>query len=444
MGAGMISPQRKVILAIIEGVRSGDSWPSTVGIYGRHNLRPGLLPEEFLFDLASAPSGLETGLDPVMGETSISSVTATFVATPELMEIIMGAQGVAAWGDPFVWTTPPPTVTTGFPGRYRADFSGPMPPFSQFHSSTTTYEIVDQKIAYSVYSSHPLPEQSIDLACYAGSPQIGGRRLVICEVLPDGEVSPLWRGFIESVSLSSQQTEVEVTAVDPLRVLGGVVDDLIKASVSGDRDPTSFIWAADIDLRVSQVLPDGDTPLPIVVRSGGVYLPTGASSYDDVPGAVHSRQAFTVPDEEDHIGDDRAAVVHGYDPAGILGEPVGTQGVTGPEILLRWIDHHLRQRRTNAAGVVIYDGAPWRDLIEDSDFAFLAGRAPAVDHALLDATVSVDDLERWCLTPLGYFLRLTVDGRLCATRFSPICCNDITDFFTVDRLSSTIRSVLLL
>lgn len=445
MGAGIMQRSRykKSIIAVIEGVRAGETYPSIFGVYGRQNLVH--FPDAFLYDLVEPPAGFDTGIDPVMGSTTISAVTATFVAIPELVETLMAAQKCSTWGSSFVWEVPAPSgPVSGVPGRWATPIpSNRVPPAEQFHSSTTTYEFEARGTQRSVISSLPLPPAGTLLACYEGSPQIGGRRLLIMEWEHPGEARILWRGFIESVALSSQQTEIEITAVDPLRVLGGVVDDPIRAAVTGDRDKASFIWSAGIDLRASQILPAGETPLPIVVKSGDKYLPTGADTYEDVPATIHTRSAFTAPGDEDEIDDPRAEIVHGHDPDGILGEPVGEHGLKSPDLVLRWIDHHLRQPRITGDGITIYDGAPWKDIIEESDFDSLSDKAPFIDHALLDATVSIDDLERWCLAPLGYFLRITDAGRIGASRIRSLTPGDFQDIFSTTPGRPSQRAVLL-
>lgn len=422
----------KGCVVVLEGVRAGAGNVSLIGTYGDV---PADLDLGDVAQLAGVPSDPSTGIDLVTGSVTISQQTATFVASGRVCQAIEQARAVQDYGEAFVWVIPESSsvfLESAAPGRYVYFVFDGAPPATQWHTSTVTYEMVDDfGGSYRLIASLPLQTlagASQQVVAYVGSPPLAGRRMLIIDYV-GGEVRWEWRQFIERRAYSAQQTEVEITAVDPMRPLEGLVDERRYARVQAELQYYGR-WEGTAQLEAGEAItppPSGDDPpgLPVVELDDVVLAPNGGGIF--IGDGRIATPSMMASDDDKLAVDGRARVVYAHDQSGLLGTQTAIQR-TGPGLVRDWL-LFFQQSPKIQAGLVTYDGAPWLDLIAIEEFDAIEATAEFIDHSLIDAEMSLSELAGWALTPLGYFLRLRPDGSLGVARRRWLTPFDLLDVY---------------
>ena len=415
------------LLLVIEGLYVDHEYPSLVGYYG--SVPDGLLPSG-LVRMIEPPSSITSGFDPASGSIDLSSITATFPATDSLLSRLYSARS-GDYSQSFVWMVPSVHEQAGFPGRYINQILGTsdLPPHLTFHSSTAQYQ-VDNIIwgtGYQIRSSAPLPPAGTEVACWAGQLPMAGRRMAIIRIEPDTSLRTIWQGFVEGWSLSGQQTEIEIRAVEALRPLDGTLIDPPTGSLDVSRQLGSY-WRGTARTTTPDTLPVAQTPLEVGLRDGGgsVILPRGRYDLEASHPTFSGETSFVAPTSEDSVTDPVAQVVYGYDPAGLLGRAMGAAlaPLTPIDVVLRWLDFHLLSGQVQG-DVTVYSGEVWQEIMDVAEWQQLSPYAPAINHALLDRDTRFSDLLK-ILGSLGFYPRLTSEGKLGLTRLRSF--NPLEDF----------------
>ncbi|TXD38010.1 hypothetical protein FRC96_07795 [Lujinxingia vulgaris] len=379
---------------------------------------------------------------------TISQQTATFVASERVCQAIEQARAVQDYGEAFQWTLPGISDVEGFvaaPGRYVYRVSGEAPPHAEFHTSTTTYAVTALGGGqYNLMASLPLPfENATEVVAYVGSPPLAGRRMLIIDYV-GGEERWVWRQFIERRAYSAQQNEVEITAVDPMRPLEGLVDERRYARVYAALQ-SSGRWIGTVQLETGEAItppPSGDSPpgLPVVELDDVVLVPGQGGVF--IGNGVINTPSMLASDDDVRVVDGRAKVVYAHDQSGLLGGTQTTEQRTGPGLVRDWL-RFFQQSPKIQSGLVTYDGSPWLDLINIKEFDTLEETAEQIDHSLIDAETGLSELAGWALAPQGYFLRLRTDGALGVARRRFLTPFDLADVYGADSETPAHRLAML-
>lgn len=421
---------KKGVIVVLEGVRAGEGNVSLIASYGDI---PADLELGDVAQLVGPPSDPSTGIDLVTGAVTISQQTATFVASPRVCQAIEQARAVQDYGDSFEWYRPGQFETVledAAPGRYRYFCGTTPPPVTEFHTSTTTYfvEFISGS-SYYLTASLPLPtEIGENTVAYTGSPQLAGRRMLIIDYV-GGVQRWVWREFIERRAYSAQQTEVEITAVDPMRPLEGLVDERRYARVQAELQYYGS-WIGTVELETGPGItppPSGDEPpgRPVVELDDVVLIPGQGGVF--IGNGRITTPSMMASDDEVEVVDGRAKVVYAHDQSGLLGTQTVEQR-TGPGLIRDWL-RFFQQSPKIEGGLTTYDGAPWLDLINIAEFDAIEASAEEVDHSYIDAEMGLSEIVGWALTPLGYFLRLRPDGSLGVSRRRSLTPFDLLDVY---------------
>ncbi|RVU42697.1 hypothetical protein EA187_14365 [Lujinxingia sediminis] len=434
----------KGCVVVLEGVRAGTGNVSLIGTYGDV---PADLDLGDVAQLVGPPSDPSTGVDMVTGSMTISQQTATFVASERVCQAIEQARAVQDYGEAFQWTMPGLSEVEGFvaaPGRYVYRVSGEAPPHSEFHTSTTTYAVKDLGGGeYNLMASLPLPfKNATEVVAYVGSPPLAGRRMLIIDYV-GGKVRWVWRQFIERRAYSAQQNEVEITAVDPMRPLEGLVDERRYAHVQAALQPFGR-WIGTVQLETGEAItppPSGNDPpgRPVVELDDVVLVPGQGGVF--IGNGLINTPSMLASDDEVGVVDGRARVVYAHDQSGLLGTQTIAQR-TGLGLVRDWL-RFFQQSPKIVGGLITYDGSPWKDLIAIEEFDTLEETAEQLDHSLIDVEMGLSELAGWALSPQGYFLRLRNDGALGVARRRFLTPFDLLNVYGADPKTPAHRLAML-
>lgn len=479
-------------VVVLEGVRDGEA-VSLVAAYRDGIDRARKIWGDPVRPLASLPSDVETGADPVTNQAAASQSTATLVATTDVINAVLNAHNTSRFDtdtDEDLWLFNPDAtlLQEHIPGRnevWIADEDWAPQHLERWHTTSTAYRVTeDDPSLMKLEASTPPPlhledymgSDEFPLFVYSGDFPLLGRRMLICEV-SDEEISVEWFGFIDGFSLNSQQNELEVSARGPL--------DVLKTSGVNKRDvqiydfehSPSVYGLADVYEGEYQIAshdlentPVGDAPGEIVIETtdgASKCHIVGVYDFDELEASrpLPQQSDFSFASQ---LGDDpdpeiEGSIAFGYDPDGVLGGPpvgIGQQvePVTAVELCRRYLEYfYIRPRTTELdesvtlgpendefTEAVSYDGAVWNDSVDLGEFEALEDTSPRLDHYLITSETSLRDLAEGTLYPYNYMLRLTDEGRVGVAQVRVFSPDDVAEMFPDDESSETSsRGVLL-